>query len=215
MTAQVTNFSTAGSQGQEKAEILNLGDKGYLVKSASGLFSAQKAYSCLLKPQKGDQVLVSFVEQQVWITAILVRIDSAVACIEVEGDLEIKSAEGRVSLSAQHITQEATGSLTINSSNMQVNAIKERHVCKDLSLTSEATQLSSVKADMKAQNITLSVGFILQSIKNSVRVVKETDKVSAANLIQTVRQCFKNHSKNTIMTSDSDIKIDAKRIHMG
>jgi len=202
-------------QSQTSGHIISCSDHGFMVKTQQGVYKAQQAFSCLLKPLKDDVVLVSFADHNLWIISILQRTSTVNAQLTVAGDLDIFAPNGKVTVTGQSIEQVASQRITQSAPQLSVMAQKEMHVCDDLVLVAAQAKLTTKVAEFKADKIASSVGIFIQNIKNSVRTIKETETITAGNIIQTVRLCFKSHAKNSVMTAKSDMKIDAKRIHMG
>ena len=59
----------------------------------------RRAASCVIAPQVGDTVLVTSVENQIWLLAVLERANAQQAELSVPGDLHIHST-GELSLSS-------------------------------------------------------------------------------------------------------------------
>jgi hypothetical protein len=213
--AKIHTLPNARQQTQECARVIASTEHGYMVKNAEGAYKAEQAFSCLVKPQVNDLVLVALIEHRMWILSILERTELSTTTLEVAGNLNLSAPKGVVVINGVSVQQVATKSISQTAPELSVMAARETHVNNELILNSQTTQLATKTAELSADKVVTGIGALIQNIKNSVRTIKETESVTAGNIIQTVRSCFKNHAKNTIMTSDSDLKMDAKRIHMG
>lgn len=189
-------------------------EHSFLIKTAVGMFKAQQAFSCLVVPEKDDQVLVAFVDGDIWILSILKRSAKA-AMIEVEGDLSIGTAKGKLKLAGESISQVASNNIEQVTPNLSITAKRESHVCGELEINTAAANLSSQQAHLNVHKVTNKIGYLIQNIRSSIRTIRETESVTAGNIIQAVKGCFKSNAKNAVMTAKSDMKIDADRIHMG
>ena len=54
-----------------------------------------------------------------------------------------------------------------------------------------------------------------QRVEQVVRWVSKLETVNINNWIQNIRNTLSSRSKNAVITAESDMKIDAERIHMG
>ncbi|WP_373421477.1 DUF3540 domain-containing protein, partial [Cronobacter sakazakii] len=60
----------------------------------------RRAASCVIAPQAGDTALITSVDNQLWLLAVLERANPQSAELSVPGDLHIRSA-GELSLSGE------------------------------------------------------------------------------------------------------------------
>ncbi len=66
-------------------------DGSVTVESEGRGWHCRRAVSCLIAPQAGDRVLISSVDNQIWLLAVLERDESRRAELSVPGDLHIQS----------------------------------------------------------------------------------------------------------------------------
>lgn len=66
-------------------------DGSVTVESEGRGWHCRRAVSCLIAPQAGDRVLISSVDNQIWLLAVLERDESRQAELSVPGDLHIQS----------------------------------------------------------------------------------------------------------------------------
>lgn len=216
MNAEVKEFSRSGHvPSHETAEVLSVEAKWFTVRSHSGMHRVRRSFDCLVVPRPGDTVLVAHFDAGHWILNVLERHEEEDLALEVEGDLTLVSKQGAVRLVGQHVQHHAEQRLDLSAGSFQLQAESSRHVSKTVSVVSNKAQLSTKQVDVSADNALIRLGNLMQRVKNSVRQVQETESVTCGQLFQTVRRCFKSHSKQSLITSETDIKIDAKRIHMG
>lgn len=168
-------------------------NNNYLVRCANGqLKVAKKSFSCLIKPQKDDIVVLSKVENDNYITAILERLDDKSATnIELPNNTNI-SCDGDLSLEANKLKQ--TALVYENCANEMLNIAK---YIKSFSQES----YRHTKIDKKI----------------SSKVLKEV-KEFEQNIIKNYRLLVKDNylidAKRVNMSSEEDTKIKAKTILM-
>ena len=216
MNAEVKEFSRSGRvPSHEAAEVLSVEARWFTVRTQSGMHRARRSFDCLVVPRLGDTVLIAHLDAGNWILNVLERHAEDDMSLEVEGNLTLVSKQGAVRLVGQHVQHHAEKRLDLSAASYQLHAESSRQVSKTVSVVSNKAQLSTRQVDVSAENALVRLGNLMQRVKNSVRQVQETESVTCGQLLQTVRRCFKSHAKQSLITSETDIKIDAKRIHMG
>ena len=56
---------------------------------------------------------------------------------------------------------------------------------------------------------------MLQNLANSIRNISKTEQLQATNWITKVSDTHTLSAKNSVQVADGELKLDAKRIHMG
>lgn len=215
MSANISHFNPVMTSGQESAHIVQIANSGLLVKSAQGLYKATKAASCLLKPELGDLVLIQHLEGKVWVLAVLEQKQAQQSVLAVEGNLTLQAAQGDIALQANNIHQHAVEKLGQSAQQIQRLSEQEVSISKSYKQTTEDAQLQFETASCQGKTATMKVGTFVQNAKQCIRQIKELDKLTAGNVLQTVRHTFSTQAKTTISTASGEMRIDAKRIHMG
>ncbi|CAI0706233.1 Protein of uncharacterised function (DUF3540) [Serratia entomophila] len=195
---------------QAAGQVVNLLPDGSLVVECQGRgWHCRRAASCLLAPALGDSVLVAGCGHQLWAIAVLERADPhSAARLSVEGDLQIETPRGSLSL---HSAQ----ALDFNSEALTLQARSgDCHIDK---LTYSGEELSAFVS------ISRMVGKRCESLWHSVsqishtlfRTVRQTEHVRAGQLDYQAEDYARVHARNTIITSKDITKLDSEQIHVG
>jgi len=215
MTTNIHSLPGKDLPLQESGQVIGQESAFWLVRSASGVHRSRRSFDCLIEPQMSDRVVVMHVDGEHWVTNILQREQDQHVALQVEGNLTLCSKTGAVQMVGQSIRQHAVQSIEQQANKVSVTSQAESHVTGKLAVSSQETAFQSQRLDAKSDKAVLSIGTLMQKLNSSVRQIRDAEMVSAGQLVQKVKNCFKSHSKNTIITSDKDIKVDAERIHMG
>ncbi|PHM28784.1 DUF3540 domain-containing protein [Xenorhabdus innexi] len=175
-------------------------DGSFMVESHHRGWRCQRAVSCLLTPELGDTVLVTQVEGQHWLLAVLTRPEhQQQAEITVPGDL----------------TLAPQGNLHFNSEELHIDAdsghchIKKMHYTgESLSAWVTITQLIGNQFESVWQTIT-------QLSHRLFRHTAQTEQVRAGQLDMQADSYLRLHAQNTLMSAKAVAKIDAEQIHVG
>ena len=94
---------------------------------------ARIAFSCIVRPEPGDRVLMSVADGTIWITAIAERLAGTSMCLCAEGDVSIVSMRGDVSLMAgRSVNLDAEDRARIASPEIALHAGVARFVLDEL-----------------------------------------------------------------------------------
>nr|WP_321465994.1 DUF3540 domain-containing protein [uncultured Desulfobulbus sp.] len=168
---------------------------------------ARVAFSCLVQPLPGDEVLCSSDGGGKWFV---------LAILERSGNQDmLLNFPGRMMLKSESATVATQGNLNffsereIHKSGEAVVDIKEVTACGEtLQATYETFRMVSQLINTMARNVFVRV-------KNYVRQTEDHDQIKAGQLSRKVEGLYCMDSTHTIMVSKKDTKIDGERIHMG
>lgn len=195
---------------QASGLIANLLPDGSLVVECQGRgWHCRRAASCLLTPALGDNVLVAAGEHQLWVIAVLERAEpQSVARLSVDGDLEIETPQGALSLNSAQGLNLASDELTLRARNGD---------CRIDTLNYHGGELSAFVG------ISRLVGKRCESLWHSVsqishtlfRKVRQTEHVRAGQLDYQAEDYVRLHARNALITSKDITKLDSEQIHVG
>lgn len=170
-----------------------------VVESEGRNWHCSRAASCVIVPQVGDTVLITSVENQIWLLAVLERASSQQTELNVTGDLHISSS----------------GELSLNGEMLRVNA--EQGDCHISEMKYSGDQLSawvslSRVVGKRAESIWQTV---TQISHNLLRMTRQTEQVRAGQLDMKAEDYARLHAHNTVITAKAITKVDSEQIHMG
>lgn len=158
-------------------------DEGWLL---DDVHQACRAFSCIVKPHVGDQVLYACCAGQNQIVAILNRVE---VHNEEPANLSLPEQQS-VLFEADSLDFFGKNKLTISSyGNIEINALIGKLMC--------------------------SARDILQSIQQSFVQISKQVICRTEHLDVSASKLSKSHARHQIITADKEMKVDAERINMG
>ncbi|MDX8000572.1 DUF3540 domain-containing protein [Xenorhabdus sp. Reich] len=177
-----------------------LQDSNLMVESQDRGWHCRQAASCLLTPEIGDTVLITKVEEQFWILAILERAEQQhPAEINILGDLTINS-QGNLNLNSNGLN------ITADNGSCHINEMQ--YSGKSLSAWVSITRIVGNQFESVWQSIT-------QLSHRLLRHTTQTEQVHAGQLDMQAENYMRLHAQNTIVSAKAITKIDAEQIHIG
>ncbi|MDX7988502.1 DUF3540 domain-containing protein [Xenorhabdus sp. 12] len=176
-------------------------DGSFMAKSKNNRgWHCRRAASCLLTPEMGDTVLITKIEGNLWILAILERTtQQGVAEISVPGDLTITSP-GNLSMNSNGLN------ITADNGNCHINEMQ--YSGESLSAWVSVARLVGNQFESLWQTVT-------QLSNRLFRHTTQTEKVHAGQLDMQAENYARLHAQQTIVTAKAMTKIDAEQIHIG
>ncbi|SMF09557.1 DUF3540 domain-containing protein [Desulfovibrio gilichinskyi] len=192
----------------EYGQILSEGDH-LKVSTSFGEVEAKCAVSCLVRPEKGDSVLLSLDGLGgAWVLSVLTRAGDTPTSLELEGDSVLRIKGGSLSVVSDEELNCISGKAALHAAKVDISA-------DSVSLTSRLF-VSNVE---KVKRVAVTIDEISQEftrrVKNYFRFTKEHEDCQAESRRQLVDETMTIHSKNTIIVSEEHVKIDGELIHMG
>ncbi len=187
------------------------------VATPRGVWRAKRAASCLLAPERGDEVLLAFGgERGCWVLAVLERSPGSPARIEVEGDLALSLPRGRFTVAAQEgVDLVSAGEVAVTSSTVRVSAAQGTVAIDALAYVGRHVQAEVERVKAIVGNLDTVADRVWQRVKRSYRFVEETDQVRAERIDYEARGTINLHGENAVVTAEKLVKADGEQIHLG
>lgn len=189
---------------------------GFVVRAEGTELHARRAVSCLVEPEVADRVLAGDVGGEVFVLAVLERQEGAPATLAHDGDLRIRLDRGRCEIEAQRgvgITSPADVSVVAATANLR--AVDAGVAVSRLSLVGRLVQAEVEKVKLFGESLDTVVERTSQRVKRAYRIVEEMEQLRAGAVDYAARAVMRLHGKNTVVTSEEVVKVDANQIHMG
>jgi len=201
---------------QETATVIAVEGAGYVIESASGRRRAQRAAGCLLVPAAGDTVLVASSQRGCWVLTVLERDASTAARLELDGDVELRVASGRLAVAAREGVDVASGgTVSVVAPAVAVHAPEGTLSIERLSLLGGAVEVDVAKVRVAAGAIDQTVERMTQRVKRVLRFVEDFEELRAGRIDYVARSLLSLHGRGTTVTADELVKVDAAQVHIG
>ncbi|MGE0787238.1 MAG: DUF3540 domain-containing protein [Sandaracinaceae bacterium] len=213
-----TALRVDGSQVfQEIGEVAAIEGTEFRVATTAGLYTAKRAFGCLVLPEPGDRVLVASTSSgQAFILSVLERKGDATATIGADGDLDIRLADGRLRLVAKDgIDAVTTAAMRLVSGELELNAKSAKAVVGALAFVGKSAALSVEGVKGVFGLVDHVADRISQQVKRSYRFVEELDVTRAKHIDVRAEDNVHVRGKNTLVSAEVLVKMDAEQIHLG
>ena len=201
---------------QQYGEVTQAAGETLSVRTGEAVLRARRAASCLLAPLVGDKVLLVTDHDDAYVLAVLERAQPNQATLELPGDTEIRTGGGRLRLSARDgIGLETASDVSLLATQLNVSAVQGEVLVNSLSFTGDLLRGCVDRIKLVGRSFDAVLDRYYQRVSRSYRHVDEIDQVKASQMYYEAKNTFSLHAKNTVMTADELVKVDAEQIHMG
>ena len=177
---------------------------------------ARIAFSCIVRPEPGDRVLMSVADGTIWITAIAERLAGTSMCLCAEGDVSIVSTRGDVSLMAgRSVNLDAEDRARIASPEIALHAGVARFVLDELQQIGRKASFYVNKMRSVGDLVETFAEHVLTRTLRSSRFVEESDQLRARDIDHRADDTLQMRAGIMLMTADKVVRVDAEQIHMG
>jgi len=175
-------------------------DGGVEVEVQGRRWRAQRAASCLMTPETGDRVLLVNLNHQLWLLAVLERAQPEQAAqLSCNSDLHLVCG-GALRLSSQQFSlQAAQGECDIDSL---------RYRGQSVSAWINVGRFFGKQCESVWESLS-------QFSQRLLRKTEQCEQVRAGQLDVRTEDFTRLHSRNTLISSKSLTKVDARQIHIG
>lgn len=208
--------NTMSTQSTEMATIQGGFGREFMVQSTRGAYRATLAFSCLVKPEIGDSVLVNAGDKESHILAIIDRPTNKDITMAFQGDVSMQAKSGKIDLvSHEEVGLTSAKKINMVSTELGINTAKANVQATELSVSGDkvVSRWRDVHSFSSAMNMITER--LIQRIKNSFKTVEGVDQLTSQNYLQTVGKTMSVRSRDSVITARKDMKIDGERIHMG
>ena len=199
----------------ETGTVISCEKECYIVRTGQGVRSVRRAFSCLLEPAENDRVLFATEGAAGNILAILDRPNGGAAVLSHAAGMELRAAEGTVTLAARDSVQLASGEVNLTAGTLGVTAAQADFCIGTTNLVGDRGKVTLRDATVDAENIDTRTNRLTQRVKRSFRFIEETEIIHAREILQRVKGLFTSRATTAVITAAEDMKVDGKRIHLG
>ncbi len=184
-------------------------DKDVTVATCYGEFTAQRAVSCLIRPEVGDQVLLSMdMQGGVWILSVLSRAADTITALEMQGDTSLRVMGGGLTIAADTEFNCVSSHTSMQAGHIEVLA-------ESMSLTTHFFSSHASRVKRAAEYVDDVCKEFTRQVVNYFRITREHEDCQAESRRQLVEETLTVQSKNAQIVSEEQVKIDGELLHLG
>ncbi len=192
---------------------------GYTVLTDMGNCSAGPAFGCIVKPEKGDIVLLSVdATGRVYILSVLERPagGSQPRTLLFDGQVNMLVRKGGFHVSAdEELSLASRSKMALAAHRLEIDANEGTARIEELSFFGKMLHSRIEKIKIIADTVDSIFRRAVERLTSSYRYVEEHDEVQSASTRILVDGTLTMQTKNTMHTAEGHIKIDAEQIHLG
>ncbi|MFO0758395.1 MAG: DUF3540 domain-containing protein [Byssovorax sp.] len=189
-----------------------------VLRAGSIEYRAARAVSCLVAPRPGDKVLAAVEENgAAFVLAVLERaVEGETIAIEAEGDLSLRSRDGRVTVGgAAGVDLVSGGDVTVAAEEVRLRAAAATLVIDSMHLLGKAARAEIAKIAVVATSAESVIDRLTQRVKRAYRFVEEREQVRAGALDMAAEKAVTVTAENAVITTKELVKIDGGQIQLG
>jgi hypothetical protein len=193
------------------ATVTGRADRWFLFDAAGHApLRAVRAESCLIEPECGDTVLVAAggANAMSYVLAVLARAQRSAASLVLPGDVSLHTDDGALRVEAASVDVKAERSLTMQAPDIAMTGA--RGALKFQRVDAAVGTLSTV-----AQQVTSTVGRLIQRARDSVRWIENADETRAGRVRMQVEERMHVSARHATILAEGQVKIDADKIDLG
>lgn len=182
-------------------------------------WEARSAVGCLVRPEKGDTVLVTLDDaSRCYVLAVLERPGGARApkTLAFQGQVNLDVREGGLRISAdERISLASPEGLSLTAGQLEIQAREGEAKIETFTFLGKALASQIEKVRVVADAVDSVIRRAVQRLTSSYRYIEEHEEVQSASTRLLVEGTLTMQTKNTMHTAEGHIKIDAAQIHLG
>ncbi|TDY97875.1 UNVERIFIED_ORG: uncharacterized protein DUF3540 [Herbaspirillum seropedicae] len=203
--------------GMLYATVTGRADKWFFLSSPEmAVERALRADSCLIEPECGDTVLVCHGgTQSCFVLAVLARATPEQATLTLPGAVQLQTSQGQLQVKADQLELQGRQRVTMVGAQVDVTGIRGELRFRELSASAEHAQARFGSLTSVAQNITSTVGRLVQKARDSFRWTENLEETRAGRVRMLVKDRFHMKAAHTTLLADGQVKIDGEKIDLG
>jgi len=203
----------------EYGSLVASGEEGFIVACAGDRYPARQAVSCLVLPEAGDTVLLSFdAGGGCYILAVLERPggETAPKTLALDGQVQLRIRRGGLNIAAaETLSLTSERKIAIASENLDLDARQGSARIEDFSFFGRLFRSQVEAVRHIADTLDTIVRRAVQRLTSSYRYIEEHEEIQSASTRMLVEGTLTMQTQNTMHTAEGHIKIDAEQIHLG
>ncbi|WP_231927853.1 DUF3540 domain-containing protein [Caballeronia cordobensis] len=200
------------------ATVTGRADRWFLFDAAGGApLRALRAESCLIEPECGDTVLVAAGGPNAisYVLAVLARAQRSGAALVLPGDVALHTDDGALRVEAASVDLKASRSLTMQAPDIALTGVRGEMKFQRVEAAIQQLHAGFGTISTVAQQVTSTVGRLIQRARDSVRFIDDTDETRAGRVRMQVEERMHVSARHATILAEGQVKIDADKIDLG
>lgn len=221
MKNTLVSLARAGHEhavGLACATVTGRADKWFFVSAAdASVDRALRADSCLIEPDCGDTVLVcrGGANAAAYIVALLARASTDGAQLLLPGGVALHAARGDLQIEAARIELNASSAVSVQAPVIGMEGVRGEMTFHRMDASiNEAHARFGIVSTM-AQQVTSTVGRIVQKARDSFRWIEKVDETRAGRVRMKVQERLHVTARDASVLAQGNVKIDGDKIDLG
>ncbi len=213
--SKIIPISSENESTIENGVVTSVSDNSIKILFSGDIINAKKAFSCIIDPEAGDTVLCCKNNcGTTYILAIIERQKNNKMKLSFPSDATFKSVDGNLNFFSNKSLNMAAENLnsfskkTIHKSNNAYISFDE------IVANGNEIQASYKTVRLVANLINTMARQVIDKFKGYIRHTEDNDQVHAGQLTRRTDGLFSMDSRNTVMISKKETKIDGEKIYM-
>lgn len=187
------------------------------VQTPIGPLDARLAASCLLRPEDGDQVLVSGANvEECYVIAVLERAGTSQQHLQFSGDTLLSVENGSLKLAgSERVDVQAGKTVSVSTTELQMRATKAQLLFGELSAIGRAWSGALGQLRLVGETLDTVVQRLTQHARNSLRTVEGTDQVRSGQIDYRADETLQLQGRNTLVNARELVKLNGDQVHLG
>lgn len=199
----------------QSAELTALDGKKATIILRGVVHETRIALSCLIQPEPGDRVLTSQADGMIWVLSVLERVSDKPVRLWTQGNLQIVSDLGTVSIIADKIELVASDRVQVLAGTIELHAGVGRFILDELMQVGRSIGLHVAKLRTVAGVVETFADHLLSRAKHSSRFVEDGDLKRAGSVDHRMEGTWQINARTAFLNADTVVRVDAEQIHMG
>jgi hypothetical protein len=176
---------------------------------------SERAKSCLVVPELGDEVLCARGTAGVYVLAVL-RGRRTATTVRAAGDLALEAPRGRIAMAAaEGVDLTSPGAVTLHSDELSIRARRGKVAVEHLGYFGRLVEAQAGKLTWLAREVDGVVDRLVQRARSVFRQVDELEQARVGSLDVRAEGLAAIRGENSVLSARIVAKIDAEQVHIG
>ncbi len=202
---------------QNVGTVVEMRGKELVVENGSGRFDATPAVSCLVEPEKDDEVLFAGRRNgPLYVLAVLERQGEQATRIKADGDLSLLVKDGKFTVvTAEGVELVSSKDINMTSAGINMRAAEGQVFFDKLTYLGRKVFAEVEQAKTFFGLFDSVLERFSQRVKRSYRWVEQLDQVRSNQIDYQAKENLRLRGQNALVNADLLVKIDGDQIHLG